>query len=265
MSYCNRLFLVGLLIPCQLALAGAESAQSSGGHPTLPSLVREKDQARSVSSDKPGAYGQWAQAVSRIEKEGAGSLPDSLAQKRAGLRSSPLGAQTPSDVGLQQRRRTLAAPTAASHIRLFVKLTPDGGAAVLSAVELPDPAPPAKPSEYGLRYELADQGGPLFTSNIPDPFVMRSMEDRSAGGRPHAFLRSATASIAVDLPKDLLSGAANGQLYLAFHLPSLPIDELHAAPAPARPQDSAGHQGHYLLTADQLHMALRPLLEPAAK
>lgn len=115
----------------------------------------------------------------------------------------------PSGGGGQSGRKALELPPG-SHLQLVLRVTEGGEAEVVSAAEVPGPAPLTTEPLGDYAYEVTEGERTVAVQALPDPFELRAF---SPPGKElgHHISRAKTATVAVDvpLPKD---DAAIGRL-----------------------------------------------------
>ena len=121
--------------------------------------------------------------------------------------------------GPQEKKKT-EAPPAGTHLQLLVRLTAGGGAEVVSAKEVPGPAPNTNGFAGQWLYAVFSGDKAVATQGIPDPFEMRSFappEGSPLEGQGHHIEQANTALIQVAVPAMRLTSPEIAKLSLQFY------------------------------------------------
>jgi hypothetical protein len=121
--------------------------------------------------------------------------------------------------GPQEKKKTEVAP-AGTHLQLLVRLNAGGGAEVVSAKEVPGPAPDTNGFAGQWLYAVFSGDKAVAIRGIPDPFEMRSFApppDSPIAGQGHHVEQAKTALVPVAVPAVGLSSPAIEKLSLQFY------------------------------------------------
>jgi hypothetical protein len=121
--------------------------------------------------------------------------------------------------GPQEKKKTETAPEG-THLQLLVRLNAGGGAEVVSAKEVPGPAPDTNGFAGQWLYAVFSGDKAVAIRGIPDPFEMRSFAppaDSPIEGQGHHVEQAKTALVPVAVPAVGLSSPEIEKLSLQFY------------------------------------------------
>lgn len=114
------------------------------------------------------------------------------------------------------------------HLHVVLRVTEAGGSEVVSAVEVPGPAPLTGEPAGDFVYVVSEDSKTVVAQALPDPFEMRSF---SIGGSPagHHFSRAKEATVVVKVPQRTLDSPLEKLSVTLLRIkPGAPIERIDA-------------------------------------
>jgi hypothetical protein len=114
------------------------------------------------------------------------------------------------------------------HLHVVLRVTESGTSEVVSALEVPGPAPLTEEPAGTFIYEVSEDSRTVVAQALPDPFEMRSFS--TAGSPPgHHFSRAKDATIVVKVPKTTLDSPLEKLSVKLLRLkPGEPVERINA-------------------------------------
>ena len=218
-SFVALLFLLGCSLPTQ-----SRAAQEGQERVSKPGEV-QPDPKKSAPSRAP-AMNPERKPVPTLMEGKAVRMEEALkvsARVPEGKRQPKLDratAEEPSKGKGPQEKKKTEAPTAGTHLELLVRLNAAGDAEVVSAKEVPGPAPDSNGFPGQWLYAVLSGDRAVATRGIPDPFEMRSFAPQAGSpleAQGHHVEHAKTALIPVAVPEISLASPQIEKLSLQFY------------------------------------------------
>jgi hypothetical protein len=218
-SFVALIFLLGnsLSVPARAAQEGQERVSKPDELQPDPKKTAPSKAPAMNPERKPAPTLVKGKAV---RMEDALKTPTRALEGKRQPKLEPEKAENPTKGKGPQEIKKSEAPPAGTHLQLLVRLSAGGGAEVVSAKDVPGPAPDSSGFPGQWLYAVSSGDKTLATRGIPDPFEMRSFappEGSPIEGQGHHIEQAKTALVQVAVPAVRLSSPEIDRLSLQFY------------------------------------------------